>query len=352
MMFLNAIKDDLRGRVAVIEGHENRETTHWSYWSKSPSYYDQFRLQSWNQVFAHGSMTQSVLPYTLSVVRSKDVLHDLRSKLKPSPVTWVSEKAIQITKVGSEFTVSTETDVFQAPWVFDSALNLNPSFPDPFKPYALLSGTGIIVTADRPVFDSLVATVFDPLPSGGFAYVLPLSRTEALVESAYFDTQPHQKNIGELLTYMSEKFPNVRLQIQHQEWGVLPLGMPLKKSLGQNHILMGTKRGLVKPSAGYGIRAIEHETAMLAEDWKAKTPLPVTKKTTYPWAMTDAAFIKLLKAPKMPNELFDKVFHRYRPAKLFSQLDESMPLSHSLPMTLRTFPYVTKKYAQTLYNKH
>ena len=52
----------------------------------------------------------------------------------------------------------------------------------------MLSGTGVRVTADRPVFDATAATLFDPLDERSFAYLLPLSTKEALLESATFDS--------------------------------------------------------------------------------------------------------------------------------------------------------------------
>ena len=48
------------------------------------------------------------------------------------------------------------------------------------------SGTGIRVEADWPMFDAGTATLFGPLDERSFAYVLPLSRQEAMIGSSSF----------------------------------------------------------------------------------------------------------------------------------------------------------------------
>ena len=88
------------------------------------------------------------------------------------------------------YEVETTVGAVRASWVVDSACGVEPTFPSPRCPRAVLSGTGLRVEASGPTFDEDVATLFDPLDERSFAYLLPLSPTEAL--------RHHEERVAEL----------------------------------------------------------------------------------------------------------------------------------------------------------
>jgi hypothetical protein len=57
------------------------------------------------------------------------------------------------------------------------------------------------------VFDDGVATLFDPLDDRSFAYLLPLSATEALLESASFGPNGMGEDRERLLGYLESGTP-------------------------------------------------------------------------------------------------------------------------------------------------
>ena len=86
------------------------------------------------------------------------------------------------------------------------------------------SGTGVRVEADRAVFDPAIATIFDPLDESSFAYLLPLSPTEALLESATFGPVGMKEDQTPLLRYLRTNHPGAGFTVSHAESGSIPLG--------------------------------------------------------------------------------------------------------------------------------
>lgn len=98
------------------------------------------------------------------------------------------------------YEIATDAGTLRARWVFDSAID--PVFPSPHEPRAVESGTGIHVSADRPVFDAETATIFGLLDERSFAYLLPLSPFEALLESASFGPVAQEEDQAPLLRHL------------------------------------------------------------------------------------------------------------------------------------------------------
>lgn len=224
LLLLAALEGALPARVAVVDPSPPLEQppVHWSYWSRRPTPYDRFAVGAWRRARVADAPPQPIAPYTMRLVRSTDVLAGLEARLEAAPVDRLRTTARSIThRSDGSYEVATDEAVLRAGWVFDSACGVAPVF----RTRALLSGTGLRVEADRPVFDPAVATLFDPLDEESFAYALPLSPTEALVESASFgSTVRGGLDRGLLLRYLREGHPGASFAVAHEEYGEIPLG--------------------------------------------------------------------------------------------------------------------------------
>jgi hypothetical protein len=129
--------------------------------------------------------SEPITPFTLRLVRSTDVFAHLDGLLASSPIEWLQTRAHSITGLADgRYEIATDAGRLRATWVFDSATDVPPMFPPRQAPRAVESGIGVRVESDGAVFDLETVTLFDPLDESTFAYLLPLSPTEALLESA------------------------------------------------------------------------------------------------------------------------------------------------------------------------
>lgn len=347
VLLLKELRSALPGRVAVVDPCPplERPLVHWSYWSHEQTFYDRFAVGAWRQAKVAKKPPESIAPFTLRLVRSADVFAHADALLSSAPVEWLRTEARSISHRGDGlYEIVTDAGTLHARWVFDSACELAPRFPSPREPQAVLSGTGIRVTADRPVFDATTVTLFDPLDERSFAYLLPLTLFEALVESASFDSVAQEEDETPLLRYLRAQHPEARFDVDHVESGSIPLGFAPSQTTGPRHILLGTKRGLVKPSAGYGIVRIAKESEHLARLWREHRPLPPSWQAARRWRLLDKAFLQLAaQDPRRPLALLNRAMHAVPLVQSLQLIDEELPPRQLASVFRSALPVVLRK---------
>ena len=91
-------------------------------------------------------------------------------------------------------------------------------------------------------------------------------------------------------------------------------------------MLLGTKRGLVKPSAGYGVVRIALESKRLAGLWKQGLPLPPSQRSSLRWLLLDLGFLQLAaNDPRRPLALVRNVMHAVPLIQSLRFIDEELP---------------------------
>jgi lycopene beta-cyclase len=347
MLLMRELGSDLPERVAVIDPAPplERPTVHWSYWSRERTPYDGFAIGAWRQARTADRPPESIDPYALRLVRSSDVFAHLAAQLESVPLEWISTSARSISsRADGTYEVATDGATLRARWVFDSVCDIAPAFPSPQRPRAVLSGTGVRVAADRAVFDAATATLLDPLDARSFAYLLPLSPSEALLESASFGPAPKGADEEPLLRYLRDRHPGVDFDVGHAEYGEIPLGFGPSHTAGPRHVLLGTKRGLVKPSAGYGVVRIAREAEHLAHLWRRGASLPPTWRAPRWWGLLDVGFLELAaRDPRLPLELVRRVMRDMPLSVSLRFIDEELPLGELASVMSLASPIVTRK---------
>ena len=346
-LLLNELGPAALGRVAIIDPWplSERPPIHLSYWSRKPTPYDRFAVGIWRRARLADGPPEPIAPFSLRLVRSTDVLAGMAGALEAPNVRRLPTTARSIARRNDgSYEVLTDSGAVRARWVFDSASGVAPIFPSPHRPRAVLSGTGIRVEADRPVFDAGIATLFDPLDEKSFAYLLPLSTTHALLESASFGPTGVGENQAPLLQYLRMKHPEGRFTVSHSEYGDIPLGFAPPQTTGPRHILIGAKRGLVKPSAGYGVVRIASESERLGRLWKQHRKLPPSRRATFPWGLLDVGFVRLAaQDPRLPMALLGRVMRAIPLAQSLGFIDERISPKHLPPLLRSAAPVVFRK---------
>src|ERR671911_2361566 len=329
-LLLKELRSALPGGLGVIDPWPffERPPVHWSYWSRVPTPYDRFAVGVWRWARVAGASPESIAPFALRLVRSTDVLAVMAEASKGLSLERLRTTARSIVRSDDGlYEIVTDAGTVRARWVFDSACGVAPAFPSPHRPRAVLSGTGIRVEADRPVFDAGTATLFDPLDENSFAYLLPLSSAEALLESASFGPAGVGEDRAPLLRYLRMRHSDAAFNVTHSEYGAIPLGFAPLATTGPRHVLIGAKRGLVKPSAGYGIVRIAQESEHLAQLWRENRPLPPTWRANRRWRLLDKGVLQLAaQDPRLPLALLHRVMRAVPLAGSLGFIDEELSL--------------------------
>jgi lycopene beta-cyclase len=347
LLLLNDLGTALPDRVAVVDPHlpQERPAVHWSYWSSGETPYDRFATGIWRRARVAGGTPEYIAPFALRLVRSTEVFAHLDMLLASPNIDWLQTRARAITGLtDGRYEIVTDAGTLSATWVFDSATDVPPTFPPRQGPRAVESGTGVRVEADSAVFDPATATLFDPLDESSFAYLLPLSPTEALLESASFGPVGMKEDQAPLLRYVRTSHPGAGFTVSHAESGSIPLGFAPRKTAGPRHVLLGTKRGLVKPSAGYGIVRIAEDSKRLASLWRDNLPLPPSRQSAWWWRFLDTRFLQLATHdPRLPMALLQGVMGAVPLAQSLRFIDEDLPPRQLLPLIRTALPVVLSK---------
>src|SRR5579875_2461665 len=200
---------------------------------------------------------------------------------------------------------------------------------------------GLRVRAKRPVFDASAATLLDfrlPQRDGiRFAYVLPTSPTEALVESvriapgAHIDVRAHHDL---LRSYLADRFGlgEGDVTVLGEERGCIPMTDADPGGVrGPGHVALGLAGGGARPSTGYAFLRIQRSAAALADALVAgRTPdlaLDGPRRR-----LLDAVFLRfLVRHPDDVPAVFARMFARTPPAALLRFLgDTSTVLDEAL----------------------
>lgn len=328
-------------KILVLENDEYKNDAYLSYWSDEVTVFDEFRIASWNKVHCNGRQTESTQPYTVGLLKKEELLNGIRGSLSDFPITWSGAKVQQIQSSEKFCSVYTDAGVEKAKLVFDSCVDVQPLYPNP-QESIILSGYELVVASDSEVFDESTAKFYIRLPKTGvFGYMLPLSKTTALIESANFQPRLDSDDRKMLLEYLARNYPEAKFTITHEQLGMIPLGFAPTKTTGPRHILIGQKRGLVKVSAGYGIMSILRESRKIASDLAlGKTPLPVRNRDKR-YEIMDKYYMKLVENnPKKADRLIRHSLQKQSIRTNFALIDETLSASKLAYTMIKSLPFL------------
>jgi lycopene beta-cyclase len=147
-----------------------------------------------------------------------------------------------------------------------------------------------------------------------------------------------------LLRYLQSRYPPATFAVTHAEHGHIPLGFAPSQTAGPRHVLLGTKRGLVKPSAGYGVVRMALESKRLAGLWKQGRPLPPSQRSSPRWRFLDLGFLQLAaQDPRRPLALLRNVMHAVPLVQSLRFIDEELPSQQLATVFRAALPAVLGK---------
>lgn len=192
-------------------------------------------------------------------------------------------RAFSMTEGRDSVHIETDQGDFEASMVFDGRND-----PRHFtaRGHFLQHYIGQRVKSDQPVFDPETVTLMDfDIPQNygiAFAYLLPFSETEAIVEPTLFSHVPVEREIYHemIRSYLRERFELENYSVEFEEQGVIPMTTAIGAPHRAGRIVpIGTRAGVVKASTGYGFLAIQRWSQIVARaaTTEGKVQLPAQR---------------------------------------------------------------------------
>jgi len=335
-----------RVSAAVLEARSvYADDRTWCFWRLAPHRYEALSASSWSRVMVRDGAREAVVdcaatPYQMipSIAfyqRAEQVIRaSAQATLKlGSGVPGAPQRDGDGWRVEAE-----DGQVWRARYVVDTR-------PPSTKPESILwqSFIGDVVVADRDVFDPGVAVLmdFDDQCVDGvqFAYVLPTTPREALVETTVFGVrglsprQLRERHDDVLRARVGEGGVSVR----RSEHGVLPMGhAPAPARAGVVHASLF--HGGARASTGYAFTRVQAWADECAAALLRGAPPTAPRPDPWPRRAMDEIFLRVLRArPERGAAMLTRMFARADGAGLVRFLSDAGGIVDSLSV-MRSLP--------------
>ncbi len=306
----------------------------WCYWESENSVFEPVVTKSWDTLrFISPTLEKTFLlkNYRYKMIRGIDFYqHVLEHAQSFSNITFTYEAIEDIAEGSNQVIVKTKNHTYSAPYLFNSTSIFNPSMSTDNT--LLQHFMGWNISTSEPVFDPSKATLMDFRPSQKhgttFMYVLPLDETRALVEYTLFTPEVLEKQEyqRELENYISSQLNLGHYEIEHQEYGVIPMSLAkFQKHIGnQSRIInLGTAGGYTKASTGYTFQFVQRHVKAIVERLKNNQSPNVNltfRDKMFQWY--DRTLLDVLLSEKMTGEaIFTSLFQKTDPELILAFLD-------------------------------
>lgn len=332
--------------IAIID--PDPKTTNdktWCFWEKGESHWDKLITKKWDSGLFFSSEERLHLeldPYSYKMLRSLDFYKHVRSRLSEN--SFIHFIQDEITEIDKAATVAYgAADSYSTLHIFDSRV---PSdyLEEPGTTTIFQHFKGWVVETSSPVFDPSEFTMMDYRlkfkDSTSFTYVLPLTKTKALVEFTFFTPFLTEDAIYDeyLEKYLREVIKIKDYKVTETEKGIIPMtDYDFHKHSSSKITKIGTAGSWVKGSTGYSFKHTEKKVAQIIENIK-KGKGPEEDLINKRFRKYDAIFLDVLNRNNHLGErIFTKFYKKNSPVEIFKYLDEETTIKEELKIMFSLF---------------
>ena len=257
----------------------------------------------------------SFYKYTNPIIKNNTNIHVL------------NDKVLNFKDYKSHCLVETNKKTYKSSKVFNSILDWNSIKNDQKFPLLVQHFEGWVIKTKNNFFDSEKATFMDfsidQNSTTQFMYILPFSKTEALVEYTLFSKKLLEENKykSAIEDYLFKSGVN-DYSIVSKEAGQIPMTCyPFFESNSKNILNIGSAGGWSKPSTGYTFKNIDKNTSKIIDFVKSNNSFKNFMTKNRFW-FYDLIFLDVLyEKNHLGKNLFSNMFKKNNPKTIFKFLD-------------------------------
>ena len=347
------LESGVESSILILDRREAFEDDRtWCFWDVEPTPFSHLAAHSWNSwsLTADGTtVLQTTKSYPYLCLTGADFYeHALKHLANHDNVTLrLGESAESYKEYAGETYVKTSDGSYTTRYVFDGrglpagskafeeARNGSSWLPQKFL--------GLRLRAEREVFDAKVCTLMDFSVDQGrglrFAYVLPFSGREALVENVYL-SDPHitaEEHRAELAAYLQDSYglSPEDYAVEGEERGFIPMtDYRFDRRLGERAYSIGMLGGESRPSTGYTFLRIQRYCRRLAESVVSGSTV-AERTDSCRYDLLDGVFLNfMLKYPGRCPAVYHRMFSNVHPDALVRFLTEKSSLADELKLVM------------------
>ena len=327
---------------------ENTKKTNdrtWCFWKTNDSLWEQSISKKWDSaLFANEDFRRDLdlKPYRYNMVKGLDFYTQVFDSIsKQENITFIHEKVLEIEESQTIILIQTESESFSCSKLFNSIYNKQKAASQTTYPLLQQHFIGWFIKSEQPVFNPEQATFMDfSVEQKGntrFMYVLPTSKTEALLEYTLFShhhlkTEEYENEIRQYI----EKLGITNYEIVEKEQGSIPMTCyPFWKANTKNAINIGTSGGWTKASTGYTFKNSDTKSTELVAFLQRETDFTKFHKRTKFW-FYDLLLLDILdRKNELGSHIFSSMFKKGNPSLIFKFLDEETSFIEDIKVILK-----------------
>ena len=338
-------------KILIIDPEKKTKNDRtWAFWENSINPFESIVAKNWKNVFIVNSKGQkklySLKSYAYKLIRGIDFYTYVYQHLKQfSNITFHYGLVIQIEETGNLMKVLAANNVeFSADYIFDSTFKLNLSNKKNLN--LLQHFKGLVLESETEIFEEgapeMMNFSIDQKPQEGrFMYILPFSKTKALVEFTVFSENllTEKEYNTTLENYLKRNYKNNSFKILEEEFGVIPMSdVAIEEYPSKRHIRIGTSGGYTNPATGYTFANTQKRINKMIQNME-KTGSPVLNDQWFDirHKIYASTLLNVIKKNRYPMaETFDRIFSNNDIESVFRFLDYESSLWDELKIMWST----------------
>jgi lycopene beta-cyclase len=317
----------------------------WCFWEKENSIWESIISKKWDSaLFANQNFKRDLelKPYRYKMIQGLDFYNLVFESLsKQKNITFLNEKVTDINELENHVFVATENNSFTCDQVFNSIFNKASVVQQTKFPVLQQHFIGWFIKTEEAIFNSEQATFMDfSVAQKGntrFMYVLPTSKTEALLEYTLFSHTllAKEEYEAEIENYI-KKLGITNYEIIEKEQGSIPMTCyPFWKKNSKKVLNIGTAGGWTKASTGYTFKNSNKQSSRLVAFLQQETDFRKFHRKSKFW-FYDLLLLDILdRQNELGSSIFSSMFKNGNPALIFKFLDEETSLIEDIQVILK-----------------
>ncbi len=347
-------------KILLIDSDEKKKNDRtWCFWEEKNGLFQSIVYKEWIQLqfkSVHFSKDLEIRPYTYKLIKGIDFYNHCFNQIKNYPNIHFRKGSVYAIKSdNNETSVTIQGETIFCEYIFNSIVFKKPALTA--RHYWLLQHfKGWFIETANEAFDPESATLMDfntdQSKGTAFFYVLPFTKTKALIEYTLFSPAllSEVEYEASLKDYIEHTLNISSYTVYEKESGSIPMTNYRFPGSMNNIINLGTAGGQTKGSSGYTFRFIQKHSASIAVNL-AKGDFPLSQADDGRFNFYDSILLRILSEGTVEGrEIFKRLFQKNKANTVLKFLDNESSLAEELPIisSLPTMPFLKAAIKQTI----
>lgn len=328
-------------KILLIDANSKKTNDRtWSFWEKGAGEFDSIVIQKYQTAFFKSNRFSRKLdlqPYIYKSIRGVDFYNKVFDLVSQQPnVEFLEAKISNYSETTEGVSVETNLGTYYGEKLFNSLYNPNLVASQTKYPLVQQHFIGWFIKTKEPIFTPETATFMDfsinQKDTTRFMYVLPTSKTEALLEYTLFSPNLLKKEEYEkgIVNYITD-LGITEYEIVEEEHGNIPMTCyPFWKHNTQNVLHIGSAGGWTKASTGYTFKNTIKKSKKVVQFLQNHSDFRKYHKDNKFWFYDLLLIDILFRRNEIGSTIFSSMFKSAKASLIFKFLDEETSLWEDL----------------------